>query len=100
MSNVKKGLNIPSIVEQYKSIKLFLLLLYLPALLALLAVVLVSKQAEIPIYKFTRDPSAIAGISSFAGIVSNLGVLLWCASAAISLFSWAVLRHRASDQRK
>jgi len=34
------------------------------------------------------------GVNPFLGFVSNLGVLVWCASAAVCLFSWAVLRNR------
>jgi hypothetical protein len=35
----------------------------------------------------TNDTAAIARIHPIAGILSNLGVLLWCASASICLFA-------------
>ena len=35
----------------------------------------------------TRDVAAIAGVHPFVGILSNLGILLWCVTAAICLFA-------------
>ena len=70
------------------------ILSYLLALFILAAITLSSVYMDIPIYKFMRDPSAITNASPFIGIISNFGVLLWCTSAAICLFSWIILSHR------
>jgi hypothetical protein len=43
-----------------------------------------------------RDPTSVARISPFTGVTSNIGVLLWCATSAICLFTAAVLRRRTS----
>lgn len=39
----------------------------------------------------TRDYSALAEVHPLSGVLSNLGILVWCATAAICLFAAAVL---------
>jgi len=72
----------------------FLVFLYILPVIGLSAVALISVRSGIPMYKFMRDPSRIGDISPLAGVISNIGVLMWCASAAICLFSWTLLRYR------
>jgi hypothetical protein len=69
-----------------------LLWLYLPAGLALLAVFVASRKTGLPVAMFTRDPADITHSSPFLGVLSNLGILLWCATAAVCLFAFQVLR--------
>lgn len=57
----------------------------------LLAAVVISIQYSIPPAELFRDPSAVANISPFVGVVSNLGVFLWSSTATLCLFSWLVL---------
>jgi hypothetical protein len=85
------------LLEQAKTHKFFLLKVYLVPLLGLSAITLVSILKGIPIHKFMRDPSAVAKVSPFIGVMSNLGVLLWCSSATMCLFSWVFLRNRTND---
>ncbi len=77
---------------QVKPLLPLLAYIYIPAILALLALTLASQLAGIPISYFTRDPSAIMGVPFYIGLLSNSGILLWCSSAAISLFSFIVFR--------
>lgn len=65
---------------------------YLPPLALIAVVAWVSAQAQIPVSNFTRDPTAILRASPFVGLLSNLGVLLWCAATAVCLFCAAALR--------
>jgi hypothetical protein len=51
----------------------------------------VSRAQNISLSQFTRDPAAIMGVHPFTGVLSNLGILLWCASASVCLFSSLVL---------
>ena len=44
-----------------------------------------------PISHFTRDPLRIAEAPLYYGIVSNIGILFWCTSAVICLFTSAIL---------
>lgn len=75
-----------------------LLLLYGATLSFLLLVLVVSLRTGIPIWKFTVDPAALMDANPFTGVVSNIGVLAWCASAAVCFFSFALLRERGSDR--
>ncbi|MEM1042056.1 MAG: hypothetical protein AAGI91_05445 [Bacteroidota bacterium] len=61
---------------------------YLPLglLLALIGVVGYTTET-IHIAHLTRDPAAVAKMSSFTGVVSNVGVLLWTVTAATCLFT-------------
>jgi len=45
---------------------------------------------------FTVDFASIAHLNPLAGALSNLGVLLWCASMSICLFSALVLKHKST----
>lgn len=40
---------------------------------------------------FTRDPATVAGLPTYAGSVSSIGVVLWCVAATVSLFTALVL---------
>jgi hypothetical protein len=70
----------------------FVIWLYIPAVACLLVTALVSYFGEIPIAHLTRDPSAITESSPLHGILSNIGVLLWCAAASICYFSCKLIR--------
>lgn len=62
--------------------------------LALGSVWLLHLWMKVPIEVLTRDPAATMQASFYTGFLSNLGVLLWAAGAAICLFSaFLVKRH-------
>lgn len=82
------------LIFQGRKLVRFLFLLYFLPLLLLCAVIFASLQLSIPIGMFTRDPAYIANFSPLIGVTSNIGVLLWSASATVCLFSWTILRHR------
>ncbi len=44
----------------------------------------------------TRDPAATNNTPIYVGILSNLGVMLWAASAAVCIFSASVIKKRGS----
>lgn len=52
---------------------------------------------KIPSGRFTRDPLQIFHGKPWEGMLSNLGVVMWCAAAFVCLFSYAVLRHSNAD---
>ena len=74
-----------------------LLLLFGSALSFLLLVVFVSLRTGIPIYVFTADPLQTLDGNPFTGVVSNIGILIWCASASVCFFSFAILRNKEAD---
>jgi hypothetical protein len=53
------------------------------ALLALVA----AGGLVVPVGTLTRDVAAIARVPLFTGVLSSLGILLWCATAAVCLFA-------------
>ncbi len=64
---------------------------------ASLVIVAAAMQPWVPLDDLMRDPIAIAASNDkfYYGLVSNLGVLLWCAAAAVCLFGTALL-HQGS----
>jgi hypothetical protein len=73
-----------------KSIRV-LILCVVPSAMLLAVVALLSVARDIPVGMFMRDPAALADMDPLTGMLSNLGILLWCATAAISLFAAEVL---------
>jgi hypothetical protein len=47
-------------------------------------------QSSIPTSMLFRDPAAIAELPAYAGALSHLGVLLWCAAATVCLFTYLI----------
>jgi hypothetical protein len=72
--------------------------LWTPILILWSSAVVVSWSTDISLSTLTRDPVAVLGGHPFVGFFSNLGVLLWCASASVCLFSFAILRQRRNNQ--
>ena len=63
-----------------------LAMLYVPAGGVLAVIATVSLVTDISVGVLTRDPSAVMKAHPLVGVLSNLGVLLWCASASVSVF--------------
>lgn len=80
------------------SIKL-LLMIFLPAVLILGAIAVVSILYKMPISMFTRDTTAIADIHPISGLLSNLGILLWCVATTACAFAAFVLRSLNSREK-
>ena len=64
-----------------------LLFILTPSALVLIIVILLHQNFQISMYEIFRDPSQIAKISPFAGVISNLGVLLWWSTASVCFFT-------------
>lgn len=60
---------------------------WVPALLLIGAIVPAARFTGHPVSLFTRDVFSIAGIPVYAALLSNVGVFLWCAAAALCLFT-------------
>lgn len=80
--------------------KLWKLLLFLYGSLLLFFVVLevISRSSDrITLSYFTRDISAIGDLPFFAGLVSQLGGLLWSAALTICIFTLILLKRIGQD---
>lgn len=64
----------------------------LPAIVVLLTIVLLSVGLKIPLSNFTRDTSAIASINPVYGVLSNIGILLWCAATSFCAFAALMIK--------
>lgn len=71
-----------------------LVVLYLPVLALLFVVVIAARYSHTSVSSLTRDMAAIAHVHPLIGVVSNVGILLWCATAAICLFGRSLLREQ------
>ena len=74
-----------------------LLITFVPTVLTLVVLAAISEMYAVPMADITRDMAQIGGIHPLSGILSNLGIILWCATAATCLFSALVLRSGPSD---
>ena len=74
-----------------KSICYLILFVYLPTVLGLLLVGLISVKSDIPIMDFTRDPLSVMDAPFYIGIVSNIGIVFWAAGATICFFASAIV---------
>jgi hypothetical protein len=73
-----------------------LLLIYIPILVGLIAIVVVYLKTDIPPRVFFIDPVSEFNAPMYVGLLSNLGVLLWGAAAAVCLFGgWLALQGSA-----
>jgi len=73
---------------------------YLPVLLLLLTTVAVSMVKEVPIDQFMRDPTAVFNAPFYTGAISNIGILLWCATASICFLTFVVLLRDSVTSRE
>lgn len=95
--NTLSSPSFPSKRYDNKTILAYVLVLLLPMIAILAALVVVSLQFDIPISVFTRDPAAVAHVPLYSGFISNLGVLFWCATVAISFFTVVTLVNTDHD---
>lgn len=72
----------------------------IPPVAILILVVVASLLTGISIGDFTRDPSDTADVSPFIGFVSSIGILFWCATVTICLFTWRFFVHQGIEQEK
>jgi hypothetical protein len=68
-----------------------MLLAYLPALAALVGIAFFAQATGQRVWYFTNDLFVLGNLPFYAGILSNMGILLWCATAATYFFSAAIL---------
>lgn len=69
-----------------------LLLVYGLAVLLVAAVGIIGSTTKATIADLMRDPVQSLGAPFYMGFASNVGILFWCATAAVCFFASAVLR--------
>ncbi len=81
---MKKFIALP---QELKVLLPNLIKIYLPSFLFIILVWYVSKVFGISVQELTADPAEMLGKPPYTGLISNLGNLLWCGTAAICIFS-------------
>jgi hypothetical protein len=69
-----------------------MLLAYVPALAALVGIAFGALATGRRVWFFTNDPFVLGNLPFYAGIISTVGMLLWCAAATVCFFTAAVLK--------
>lgn len=72
----------PAINISYGLLILFLVLVYL-----------CSHLFDVPTYNLIADPTEVANLPSYTGIISSIGVLFWAAAVSVCFFASVVLRN-------
>jgi hypothetical protein len=82
--------------NQSKALAQVALFAYLPALLI---VAVTALQPGIPPRVLFEDPAGLVQVPFYVGLLSNTGAAIWAATAAICLFTSAVLKRAGGDRR-
>jgi hypothetical protein len=86
------------LVRQVRGLAPLLAALYVPAAALLLGSAFVGYRRRLSFGMFTRDPTTILNVNPLIGVLSDLGVLTWCAAATVCLFPWGVTRRRTAGR--
>lgn len=73
--------------------------IYIPTAFSLLVLVVVDFASDVEVSHLTRDAIQIVEAPIYYGLYSNIGILLWCAAAAICLLSAAILKRVDTQKR-
>ena len=71
---------------------------WLPAIFLIIVLGIIGLLTDTSGTSFMRDPAPTMGVSAYIGLVSNIGVLLWSSTAAICIFSYALLRNSLENK--
>ena len=74
-------------IRQFKKLKWIILSIYIAPLLLLVALPVISNLIQQPLPSMLVDPAAVVAQSRFTGLASNIGVLVWTATATVLLFN-------------
>lgn len=79
---------IAGVIAQFKVLWKLLVLLYIPIGLLFIVLRVISHYSDqITLSYLTRDVAAIANLPFYAGLISQMGGLIWAASLAICIFA-------------
>lgn len=77
--------------EQLKNITPILIIVFAATTAVLSGVILMGIEYNVELDHFTQDPTAIMHAPFYLGFFSDIGILLWCGSAALCFFTRALL---------
>lgn len=103
MKTTANGLSVKRIISDIiqstkkTSLKKLLLVLF-SALIIIIAILVVNIVYHVPFARMTSDTASIAGIHPLYGVLSNLGVILWCAATFSCALAAAILRLKGTKK--
>ena len=81
-----------NVADQIRNLAATCVAIYLPTICLLAGAVGLASHMDEPISIFLSDPVTVMDAPPFYGVLSNLGVLIWCVGGAIAGFSGVALR--------
>jgi hypothetical protein len=88
----QKNIVIPNQTNLNQQTKIVLLTFLTTIIPTTLIFILFKLRTNLSLDLLTRDPLVITNGRFYIGMISNIGILFWCACAAICLYSYALLR--------
>jgi len=83
-------------MAQVKSVVSVLIVAYAVLLGLLIPIGIICAEYNMPVGSYTRDPAALVNAHPLIGLISNIGVLFWCATAAICFFASVIHSKKGS----
>jgi hypothetical protein len=78
------------LIDQFSRNRVTISFLFILAFSLLLAVVFSNRLFGIPVATLMRDTVSLAGVGPWTGLISNVGILFWCASTTLCFATTAV----------
>lgn len=72
---------------------------FVPSIVILLVAAIVSVLSEMSVSNLTKDVASLAELHPLSGALSTLGILLWCVTASVCLFTATQLRASSDSTR-
>jgi hypothetical protein len=85
---------------QFKALWPTLLWAYVPTVVVLGGITVFALATGKKVWYFTNDPFVLGHLPFYAGVISNLGIVLWGAGATVCFFSALVLSQRQKGSSK
>ena len=96
MTTLSKKISKLAQSHNFQGLFIKMLAIYSPALVIL---AIIRLQTRIPVRHLTKDTLVIVGEPFYFGLISNLGILLWCSCAAICILV-AIAIPQSRENRK
>ncbi|UCG54607.1 MAG: hypothetical protein JSV32_08545 [Dehalococcoidia bacterium] len=86
--------------QQFLTLIPVFLAIYIPSIVLIAILFVIYRTTSVNWAAFTSEPAAIFEFPSYYGLVTNIGVLLLCASTAVCFFCFKILRIQDRDKEK
>ncbi len=83
--------------EQLKNITPIVIIALAATTALLSAVVLLGIESGVDLDNFTQDPTAVMNAPFYLGFFSNIGIILWCSSAAFCFLASAIVTGQGNE---